>query len=121
MGTNGHPTVECQARAFFSKDRKEVVVMNTSPKRILWWGVGFLIVGAIAFYAYTSAGVQTALTSDQTSQSLWFWLLSPALSIIQNVAFPVGAALIGASVVIRYLQESQSALDQQQTAHNEFS
>ncbi|MDN6358905.1 hypothetical protein [Yaniella sp.] len=72
--------------------------MNTSPKRILWWGVGFLIVGAIAFYAYTSAGVQTALTSDQTSQSLWFWLLSPALSIIQNVAFPVGAALIGAPV-----------------------
>lgn len=87
--------------------------MSTSPKRILWWGVGSLILGAIAFYAYTSAGVQTAMVSDQTSRSLYFWLLSPALSIIQNAAFPLGAAFIGASVVIRYLQQSQPALSRQ--------
>lgn len=96
--------------------------MNTSPKRILWWGgVGFLILGAIAFYMYTSVGFQTGLASTQTSQALWFWLFNPVLNIIQNAAFPVGAALIGASVVIQYLTAPQSALNQQQTQPDELS
>ena len=82
--------------------------MKTSPKHILWWGIGFLILGGITFYVYTSVGFQTALASTQTSQSLWFWLFSPALNIIQNAAFPLGAVLIGASVVMRYVDLSQS-------------
>ncbi|GAA4476341.1 hypothetical protein GCM10023190_13620 [Enteractinococcus fodinae] len=94
--------------------------MKMSPKRILWWGIGFLILGAIAFYVYTSVGFQTALASTQTSQALWFWLFSPGLNIIQNAAFPLGAVLIGASVVMRYIASWQSSEAHQPSERSEL-
>lgn len=94
--------------------------MKTSPKRILWWGIGCLILGAIAFYMYTSVGFQTALASTQTSQALWFWLFNPVLNIIQNAAFPLGAVLIGASVVMRYVAPLPSLEAHQQSERSEL-
>jgi len=94
--------------------------MKTSPKRVLWWGVGFLILGALAQVVSTSVSIQSSIVSDPTGNFLYFWLLSPALIIIQNAAFPLGAALIGASAVMQYLKQSQPPLLQQGSEHNEL-
>jgi len=76
--------------------------MNTSPQRIFWWGVGFLVLGAIGIYADTSAGLQAALTQP-ANESIYFWLLSPGLRIIQSATSPLGAALIAASAIIHHI------------------
>lgn len=94
--------------------------MKTSPKRVLWWGIGLLILGTLAQIGYTSAGLQSSIISEPAGNSFYFWLFSPALVIIQNAAFPMGAALIGASVVLRYLQQSPLA-PMPQSEHNELS
>lgn len=93
--------------------------MTTFPKRLLWWGVAVIIVGALAHIVSTSAALQSSMISEPVGNSLYYWAFSPALIIIQNAAFPLGAALIGASLVIRYLKQSQSALPQQQAERDE--
>ncbi len=77
--------------------------MNASPKRIFWWGIGFLALGAIGIYVGNSVGVQLSLTSGKEVQTLYFWLISPVLRIIQSAAFPLGAALIAASTIIHHI------------------
>ena len=81
--------------------------MKKSPERIMWWGIALLILGALAQIGYTSAALQSSMISEPAGNSFYFWIFSPALVIIQNAAFPLGAALIGASVVIRYFGQSQ--------------
>ena len=76
--------------------------MNTSTQRIFWWGIGFLILGAIGIYAGPGVGLQTALTQP-ASESIYFWLFSPGLRIIQSAAFPLGSTLIAASIIIRHI------------------
>lgn len=88
---------------------------RTSLKRILWWGIGFLILGVLAQVLSTSLSIQASMTSDPIGNPFYYWVFSPVLKIIQNAAFPLGAAFIGASVVIRYLMPSQLALSPQQT------
>src|SRR5699024_2933652 len=91
----------CLMPCWFPNTSKEAV-MNTSPQRIFWWGVGFLVLGAIGIYADTSAGLQAALTQP-ANESIYFWLLSPGLRIIQSATFPLGAALIAASAIIHHI------------------
>lgn len=87
--------------------------MTTSPKRLLWWGIAVMILGALAQIGYTSVGIQSSMMGDPVGNSFYFWVFSPGLIILQNAAFPLGAALIAASVVIRYLQNSQPVPSQQ--------
>lgn len=94
---------------------------RTAPKHILWWGIGFLILGVLAQVISTSLTVQASMVSDPVGNPSYYWVLSPVLIIVQNAAFPLGAAFIGASVVIRYLMSSQSVLSPQQTDYNERS
>mgnify|MGYP007082236023 FL=1 len=87
--------------------------LRTSPKRILWWGIGFLILGVLAQVVSTSLSIQASMVSDPIGNPLYYWAFSPVLIIIQNAAFPLGAAFIAASIVIRYFQQAQPALRQQ--------
>lgn len=82
--------------------------MKTSPKHVLWWGIGFLILGALTQVVFTSVGIQASMVSDPVGNPFYYWFLSPILIIIQNTAFPLGAVLIGASVVMRYVTPLQS-------------
>ncbi|GAA4107518.1 hypothetical protein [Enteractinococcus coprophilus] len=86
---------------------------RTSPKHILWWGIGLLILGVLSQVLSTSLSIQASMVSDPIGNPFYYWVFSPVLIIIQNAAFPLGAAFIGASVVIRYLQQSQPTLSQQ--------
>ena len=96
--------------------------MNTSsrisPKRILWWGIGLLILGVLAQVISSSLSIQSAMVSDQIGNHVYYWVLSPVLFIIQNAAYPLGAAFIGASIVLRYLVPTHATLSPQQQ-HNE--
>src|SRR5699024_2022880 len=86
-----------------------------TPTHVLWWGVGFLILGSLAEVVSTSVSFQSVMVSDPVGNPFYYWLLSPVLIIIQNAAFPLGAALIGASVVMRYVVPLQSPRVQQQS------
>lgn len=90
-----------------------VYVPSHLPKRILWWGIGFLILGVFAQVVSTSLSLQASMVSDPIGNPFYYWVFSPILIIIQNAAFPLGAAFLGASVVIRYLKQSQPVLSQQ--------
>ncbi len=91
--------------------------MNTSPQRIFWWGIGFLALGTIGIYVGNSVGVQLSLTSGQEIQTLYFWLISPGLRIIQSAAFPLGAALIAASVIIRNINPQSTPPPADESQH----
>src|SRR5699024_10217155 len=82
------------------------VAMDPSPKRVLWWGIGCLIIAALVYLLYTTIGIREAMFAHQQSSSMFSWALSAVFMILQNAAFPVGAALIGASVVMRYITPS---------------
>lgn len=92
--------------------------MKTSPKHVLWWGIGFLILGVLAQVVSTSLSIQASMVSDPIGNPFYYWVLSPVLIIIQNSAFPLGAALIGASVVMRYVTPLQSPGVQQQSGRS---
>ena len=89
-----------------------------SAKRILWWGIGLLILGVLAQVISSSLSIQSAMVSDKIGNPVYYWVLSPVLIIIQNAAYPLGAAFIGASIVLRYLVLPHATLSQQ---HNEHS
>lgn len=95
--------------------------MKTSPKRILWWGIGFFILGMLVQVVSTSLSIQASMTTDPIGNPFYYWVFSPVLVIIQNAAFPLGAALIGASVVMRYITPWQSPERHQQSERSEAS
>lgn len=88
--------------------------MKTSVTRTLWWGIGLIFLAVIALLLYIGTGVQASLSATQAGQSVYFWLVSPLLAVVQNVGFPLGAALIAASVVLRHINHWQSPLVHQQ-------
>lgn len=72
-------------------------------KQTLWWGIGLLLLGVVAFICYTNAGFQSAMMQQPAQQSLYFWLVSPGLYIVQTISFTLGSVLVGVSIVIRHL------------------
>lgn len=80
--------------------------MKSTAKKTLWWGIGVLILGVISYVAYTSAGFQSEMVNQlQNYHSFFFYVISPGLIIIQNLTFPLGSALVGASIVIHKFDE----------------
>lgn len=82
--------------------------MKPTAKKTLWWGIGVLILGVISYVAYTSAGFQAEMMNQlQENQSFFLYVLSPGMIIIQNLTFPLGSALVGASIVMNNLNEQK--------------
>lgn len=101
------------AEVQYSLSRRMVVM--TSATRTLWWGIGVVLLAVIALLVQTGTGLQASLSSSEAGQSVYFWLVYPTLVVIQNVAFPLGAALIAASFVIRHIANRPSPSVQQQS------
>lgn len=79
--------------------------MHKSAQRTLWWGIGLFIAGGIALVAvpWLMGGLESVLNFNTVERSLYIGLLQPIALVIQYGTFPLGAALIAASVVIRHI------------------
>lgn len=91
--------------------------MEHSATRMLWWGIGLFGLAVVAFVVGATTTLHTALSSDPLGQSTTYWIVSPVVTIIQAAGFPLGAALIAASVVIRHINRwvAPAANDGRQT------
>lgn len=79
--------------------------MPTSASKTLWWGIGLFIVGGVALVAlpWLMSGVESTMNFNTIDRTFYFGLISPISVMIQFGVFPLGAALIAASVVIRHI------------------
>ncbi|NEN05237.1 hypothetical protein G3T36_05065 [Diaminobutyricibacter tongyongensis] len=77
------------------------------PKVVLWWGIGLIAGGLVLDYAVQ--GIMFATTNGQGSNPLdqamlGIWM--DLLNAVNRTAPFIGAALIGASVVMFYLAKN---------------
>lgn len=79
--------------------------MHVSATKTLWWGIGLFIFGGVALVAlpWLMTGMDSAFNLNTVDRTLYFGIFSPLSVIVQYGAFPLGAALIAASVVIRHM------------------
>ncbi len=77
--------------------------MEESATRMLWWGIGLFVLAVIAFAVGSTTSFQAAMNADPVEGPTYYWVVSPIVAIIQAGAFPLGAALIAASVVCRHI------------------
>lgn len=79
--------------------------MKTSATKTLWWGIGLFIFGGVALVAlpWFTGAVASSMNFNTVDQTMYFGLIWPLSSIVQYGAFPLGAALIAASVVLRHI------------------
>jgi hypothetical protein len=80
---------------------------------VLWWGIGLLLVGVLVELflpplTFGIMGVGSAGTT-QVDQGL-LTLLDGVLRVAVSLLTPVGTALLGAGVVMAYLERRDSAL-----------
>lgn len=79
--------------------------MHASATKTLWWGIGLFIFGGVALVAlpWLMSGMDSAFNLNTVDRTMYFGIISPLSVIVQYGAFPLGAALIAASVVIRHM------------------
>ncbi|WP_158865271.1 hypothetical protein [Leifsonia sp. AG29] len=89
--------------------------MRTSKFRarvVLWWGIGLLLVGVLVelFLPPLSFGIMAVgSTGTQVDQGL-LALLDSALRVAASLLTPVGTALLGAGVVMAYLERRDTVV-----------
>lgn len=91
--------------------------MHKAARRTLWWGIGLFIFGGVALVGlpWLMTGVEASLNFNTVDQTMYFSLIYPWSVIIQYGAFPLGSALIAASVVLGQMDRwlvSQIAIQQ---------
>ncbi len=79
------------------------------PKVVLWWGIGLIAGGLILDYAVSGIAFSTTIGDgttvnplDQAMLGIWMDLLN---AVNRSAPF-IGAALVGASVVMFYLAKN---------------
>lgn len=79
--------------------------MQASATKTLWWGIGLFIFGAVALVAlpWLMSGMDSFFNLNTVDRTIYFSVISPLSVIIQFGAFPLGGALIAASVVLRHM------------------
>jgi hypothetical protein len=77
------------------------------PKVVLWWGIGLLVADAVLNFAVPAifAGFADPSGGNGVDQAL-YGLFATVLSAVNRVAPFLGAALIGASVVMFYIAKN---------------
>ena len=72
------------------------------PKKTLWWGVALVVGGAI-FIVTTPPLLPMILPLDTEAGQIAYFALIAALDVVRELVLPVGAALIGAALVMFYV------------------
>ena len=80
-----------------------VNIMNDASKKSLVWGISLLVTGALLMVWGTDLVVLVSGGLNGTA-ALGFHIADFALTLVRNVAFPLGSALIAAAVVIEALR-----------------
>ena len=80
-----------------------VSLMNDASKKSLVWGISLLVAGTLLMAWGPDLAVFVSGGLNGTS-ALGFYVADFALALVRNVAFPLGAALIAAAVVIEALR-----------------
>jgi hypothetical protein len=78
------------------------MAVETMPTRVIWWGVGVSIGGALLIIAFPGAlNAWWAPNTDQWQSALFVFM---TIQEIARVTLPpLGAALIAAGLVMRYV------------------
>jgi hypothetical protein len=72
------------------------------PKKTLWWGIALVAGGAIFIVAIPPLLPTILPLNTEVGQIAYFALLT-VLDVVRELVLPVGAALIGAALVMFYL------------------
>jgi hypothetical protein len=72
------------------------------PKKTLWWGIALAVGGAI-FIVITPPLLPTILPLNTEAGQVAYFALLAALDVVRELVLPVGAALIGAALVMFYI------------------
>ena len=75
---------------------------DSMPRKTLWWGVGLSVGGAILTVTAPPLLAMT-LPLDTTAGQTAFFAFETAFSVIRQLALPLGAVLIGAALVMSYV------------------
>ncbi|GAA1795960.1 hypothetical protein [Agromyces lapidis] len=76
--------------------------MDATPKRTLWWGIGLAGGGALLLVLIPSAISAVFPALDGVGQT-FFDALNVVVNLVQQLAIPLGSALIAAAIVMQYL------------------
>lgn len=72
------------------------------PKKTLWWGIALAVGGAIFIVATPPLLPSILPLNTEAGQTAYFALLA-ALDVVRELVLPIGAALIGAALVMFYV------------------
>ena len=75
---------------------------DSMPKKTLWWGIGLSVGGAILTVTTPPLLAMTLPMHTTTGQTAFF-AFETAFSVIRQLALPLGAVLIGAALVMFYV------------------
>ena len=81
--------------------------MHPTAKSCITWAVGLFVVGTILVVWLPDLYMAVANRAGVTAQ-IGLDVLITVLDLVQRVAFPLGAALVGAAVVVQTLAPSPS-------------
>lgn len=80
--------------------------MHNAPNKCLMWGIITYVIGGVALIAipWILAGVESGLNFNTAQSSIYNTIIFPLSLIIQWGTFPLGSALIAASIIMKYLK-----------------
>src|SRR5699024_11401953 len=76
---------------------------------------------SLAYLVATAIAGLNLVNTTPSAQSAYIWVVSPLIGILQSGTFPLGAALIAASIVIRHIDQRdapQNTQDRKSTRLN---
>ncbi len=79
------------------------------PRATLWWGIALLFGGG-ALIVLAPTVLNLLVTPNTESWQGAYWLLDTLLSVLRVTLAPLGAALIAASLVMRYVDRRLGGL-----------
>ena len=71
-------------------------------KKTLWWGIALVVGGAI-FIVMTPPLLPLIVPLETEAGQVAYFALIAALDVVRELVLPVGAALIGAALVMLYV------------------
>lgn len=84
--------------------------MHPTAKKCLQWAVVLFIVGVVVLVYGTDVYVRLAEVAGANADA-GLHVVDILLTLVRSTAFPLGAALIGAAIVIQTLAPGEASLD----------
>lgn len=78
------------------------VTLSRMPKKTLWWGIALAVGGAI-FIVATPPLLSLVLPLNTEAGQIAYFAFAGGVDVVRQLVLPVGAALIGAALVMFYV------------------